>query len=85
MNETWTIQPTMPEVWERNIVIACVDPRTKRKDIALMYAYFFKVTKVGKTPNFCRVNEAILKRYKPSGLAFIRKLAWDYLEGRKQP
>lgn len=61
------------------------DPKMKRKDVALTYA--FAIRQHGRTStdafDFAAVNRAIMKRWSLSALTWIKEEAWAYVEGRR--
>lgn len=63
------------EVIEREIA----DKECTRDTLALTYAFA-----IGSKydVDFARINEAILSRYAPSGLDYIKRKAWQLIEQR---
>ena len=64
--------------------VACRQMR--QKDVALTYAMAIKSEAQGADkPDWKTINEAILGRWKMSGLERIKNLAFDYIDGKKSP
>lgn len=61
----------------------CAEPAMKQKDVAVTYAMALRGGNVVPV-DWKRANEAITKRW-PKGLIRVKRLAWDYAEGRKRP
>jgi hypothetical protein len=60
--------------------------QARQKDVALTYAMALKSAAQGADrPNWKCINEAILARWKMSGLERIKKLAFDYCTGKAKP
>jgi len=60
---------------EQIILEAIQDKRNNRKDIAPIYAYIISFSNVMNI-NTKKINQAILGRWSPYGLDFIKKHAW---------
>ncbi len=54
-----------------------------RDSFARLYADALCDLQDGRPVDFSRINEAILTRYAPSGLAYIKALAWKLFEARQ--
>lgn len=51
-----------------------------RQAVALSYAFGIQNQALGHPPDWGRITRAILSRYKPSGLDWIKKRAWTFVE-----
>jgi hypothetical protein len=60
--------------------IAC--PDCKRNDVALAYCLAMQSS---EPTDWKAVNAAILKRWSPAGLLYIKKRAWKLCEGKVRP
>jgi hypothetical protein len=63
-----------------NLLAAIADPHASQRDIAGFYSDALFVAGV----DWPTVNRAILSRYKPSGLARIKQMAWRMAERRER-
>lgn len=70
---------------ERVILEEIKNPKMTRNSVALTYAFCLRQCQHGRGKiNFNRVNQAILDRWKPSALDYIKARAWGIYEGRNQ-
>lgn len=59
------------------------DPRMKRDDVALTYAFAIRqAQELGESIDYARVNGAIMERWSMAALKYIKERAWKYVEGR---
>jgi hypothetical protein len=59
------------------------DPRMKRDDVALTYAFVIRQGCSGD--RLAQVNRAIIERWSMAALKYIKERAWGIAEGRIQP
>ncbi len=57
---------------ERELAAGCT-----QRQVAQTYALAMRSMQHGEKPDWKRINAAILKRWKPSGLIRIKKMAWS--------
>ncbi len=62
---------------ERALLDEIADPRMKRDDVALAYAFGLRQH---AEVDWRKVNEAIIDRWSPSGLEYVKGKAWKRLE-----
>jgi len=83
-----SVSVEMVDVEER-ILREIADPRMKRRDVALTYAFGVRQTGAvyGTTEqiDWPKVNRAIIDRWSLSALKWIKEEAWAYVEGRREP
>lgn len=58
------------------------DPRMKRADVALTYAFGLRQEGEVREVDWRKVNEAIIERWSMAGLKWIKTRAWKLLEGQ---
>lgn len=61
---------------EKTILGEIADPRMKRRDVAKTYALTMRSSECGAI-DWGRVNQAIIDRWSPHALEFIKGLAWS--------
>ncbi len=66
---------------ENCILDEIADKESNRNDVAETYAFCIISS---EKPNFGRINRAILQRWTRSGLDYIKRRAWNWVEGKVQ-
>ncbi len=59
----------------------CADPAMKQLDVAKSYGLAILGMNNGEAYNWARMNRAIETRW-PKGLMRVKKLAWEFVEGK---
>lgn len=67
---------------EGTLLREIADPRMKRNDVALTYAFAIRQMDRDKI-DFAKVNRAIMDRWSLAGLTYIKKRAWEYAQGKR--
>ena len=83
----------MSSEWRINL-IGCTDvilqeltwKQTTRKSVALTYAMAMKsAAQKADTPDWRKINEAIIAKWGMKGLERVKTRAWRLIEGKEQP
>lgn len=62
---------------EQEIMREIADPKMKREDIALTYAFLIRQS---EHPDWSKINRAILERWSMAGLKWIKERAWKLVK-----
>lgn len=80
------IEISMVDPWGQ-VVRECAAKNINRRSVAMTYAYGLRQEPFdGSTasPKIRAANEAIVARWSPAALAWIKQRAWEYVEGRRE-
>jgi hypothetical protein len=68
---------------EGQLLAEIADPRMKRADVALTYAFAIRQGQQGESIDYAKVNHAIIERWSMAGLRWIKTEAWAWVEGKR--